>query len=310
LPRGSTPVSTTRSRRPTGSTCAPTSTRRTAASSPSIRSTPARETWTTVVPARDDRILDGFVLSGGRIVTHELEAATSRLRVYTLDGVASTELPLPGLGTVRALDGEPDNPIVVAGYASFATPARAFAFDLAGGERAALAPVRDAIGLDPERIVVEQVRYRSKDGTPISMFLIYRRGLVRNGHNPTILDGYGGFNISRTPEYRASFLDWVERGGLVAVANLRGGGEYGEDWHRAGMLGNKQNVFDDFLAAAEWLVAEGYTIPDRLAIHGGSNGGLLVGAALTQRPDLFRAVYCAVPLLDMLRYHHFSIAKL
>jgi prolyl oligopeptidase len=142
------------------------------------------------------------------------------------------------------------------------------------------------------------------------MFLVGRQGAARDGQTPTILDGYGGFNIPRTPDYRPFFLAWIERGGLMAVANLRGGGEYGETWHRAGMLGNKQNVFDDFIAAAEWLIGEGYTNPDRLAIFGGSNGGLLVGAALTQRPELYRAVFCAVPLLDMIRYHHFSVAKL
>jgi len=142
------------------------------------------------------------------------------------------------------------------------------------------------------------------------MFLVHRRGLERNGDNPLILTGYGGFNLSLTPSYLGTFLAWIERGGVVAIPNLRGGGEYGEDWHRAGMLQNKQNVFDDFIAAAEWLISEHYTRPERLSINGGSNGGLLVGAALTQRPELFRAVVCAVPLLDMVRYHLFRIAKL
>jgi prolyl oligopeptidase len=271
---------------------------------------PAPANWTTIVPARDDRVLEGFVLAGGAIVTQELEAATSRLRVYALTGDERAELPLPVLGTVEALDGEPDNPVVVAGFASFAVPPSAFAFTVADGTRKPLAPVAAPPSLDPAAFDVRQVRYRSKDGTAISMFLVGRAGAPRDGQTPTILDGYGGFNIPRTPDYRPFFLDWIERGGMMAVANLRGGGEYGETWHRAGMLGNKQNVFDDFIAAAEWLIAEGYTSADRLATYGGSNGGLLVGATLTQRPELCRAVFCAVPLLDMLRYHHFSVAKL
>jgi prolyl oligopeptidase len=262
------------------------------------------------VPARDDAVLEQFVLADGRIVTHELASAISRLRAFSLSGEPLAELPLPTLGTVHGLDGGPGNPIVVAGFASFAIPPCAFAFTAATGERTPLAPVAATAGLDPATIDVRQVRYPSKDGTAISMFLVGRKGAPRDGTTPTVLDGYGGFNIPRTPDFRPFFFDWIERGGLMAVANLRGGGEYGETWHRAGMLGNKQNVFDDFIAAAEWLIGEGYTNPDRLAIYGGSNGGLLVGAALTQRPDLFRAVYCAVPLLDMVRYHHFSIAKL
>ena len=152
--------------------------------------------------------------------------------------------------------------------------------------------------------------YRSKDGTRVPMFVVHHKGLRLDGGNPTVLYGYGGFNISLTPAFSRAVVLWLERGGIYAVANLRGGGEYGEDWHRAGMLDRKQNVFDDFIAAASWLVEQKYTRPDRLAIYGGSNGGLLVGAALTQRPDLFRAVVCAVPLLDMLRYENFQIARL
>jgi prolyl oligopeptidase len=158
--------------------------------------------------------------------------------------------------------------------------------------------------------VVEQVSYPSKDGTPISMFLARHKDVQTDGNTPTLLYGYGGFNISLTPAFSASRFVFLERGGLLAIANLRGGGEYGETWHQAGMLGRKQNVFDDFLAAAEWLIAEGWTSPKRLAIQGGSNGGLLVGAALTQRPELFQAVVCQVPLLDMVRYHRYLLARL
>jgi prolyl oligopeptidase len=157
---------------------------------------------------------------------------------------------------------------------------------------------------------VRQVSYASRDGTPITMFVVQPRGVTLDGRNPTYLTGYGGFNISMSPGFSRSLILWLERGGVVAIPNLRGGGEYGESWHQAGMLGSKQNTFDDFIAAAEWLIANGYTGPDRLAAAGGSNGGLLMGAVLTQRPDLFRAVVAQVPLLDMLRYHHFLIARL
>jgi prolyl oligopeptidase len=157
--------------------------------------------------------------------------------------------------------------------------------------------------IDTTQLVTEQVFYPSKDGTRISMFLIHGKDTVRDGTNPTILYGYGGFNVNMTPAFASSRAVWIQRGGVYAIPNLRGGGEYGEDWHRAGMLLNKQNVFDDFIAAAEFLIAERWTSPRHLAISGGSNGGLLVGAAATQRPELFRAVICAVPLLDMLRYH-------
>jgi prolyl oligopeptidase len=164
--------------------------------------------------------------------------------------------------------------------------------------------------IEPDRFEVHQVSVSSRDGTPVSMFLVHRRGLARSGDNPVYLTGYGGFNISMTPAFSRSLLLWLEHGGVLAVPNIRGGGEYGEEWHQGGMLGRKQNSFDDFIAAAEWLVREGYTRPERLAAAGGSNGGLLMGAVLTQRPDLFGAVVVQVPLLDMLRYHRFLIARL
>src|SRR5206468_3915557 len=160
-----------------------------------------------------------------------------------------------------------------------------------------------------EAFETRQVWFPSKDGTRVPMFIVHRKGLAIDGQRPTLLYGYGGFKVSITPHFSALVAWWLEQGGVYAVANLRGGSEYGEAWHRAGMLDKKQNVFDDFIAAAEYLISEGYTRPARLGITGGSNGGLLVGAALTQRPDLFQAVVCSVPLLDMLRYHHFRIAK-
>jgi prolyl oligopeptidase len=163
--------------------------------------------------------------------------------------------------------------------------------------------------IDPSPYTVEQVFYLSKDGTQISMFLVHRKDLKLDGSTPFLLSGYGGFNVSMLPSFSSGLYPWLEAGGGYAMPNLRGGGEYGEDWHKSGMLSRKQNVFDDFIGAAEFLVHKGYTMPDRLAIRGGSNGGLLMGAALTQRPDLFRAVICAVPLLDMVRYHRFGSGK-
>lgn len=273
-------------------------------------SAPELERWETIVPERDDRVIYNFVLSGGQIVTHELIVAASRIRAYAMDGAAHGELEMPGLNSVSSLDGTEESALLAVGYSTFVAPASAILFDLDRNERLPLAELAPPEGVDPSGIEVTQVHYPSKDGTSISMFLIHRQGLERTSGNPTLLTGYGGFNISLGPDYRPAWPAWLERGGLIAMPNLRGGGEYGEAWHRAGMLGNKQNVFDDVIAAAEWLIAERYTNPEKLAIWGGSNGGLLVGAAITQRPDLFRAAVCAVPLLDMLRYHHFRIAKL
>ncbi|MGH2531954.1 MAG: prolyl oligopeptidase family serine peptidase [Thermomicrobiales bacterium] len=276
---------------------------------------PDPESWRTILAESPDRVVESFALAGTvvgarRIVTGELHAAISLLRVYSATGEHLRDVDLPALGTVQGLDAEETRPTVVVGFASFAIAPRVYVFDVESGERRPLSPLPPPSGFDPASIEVRQVSYRSKDGTSISMFLVHRRGLEQTGNHPTYLTGYGGFNISLTPSFRAPILAWLERGGVFAMPNLRGGGEYGEAWHRAGMLGNKQNVFDDFIGAAEWLIDQGYTDPNKLAIVGGSNGGLLVGAALTQRPELFRAVVCAVPLLDMLRYHHFSIAKL
>ena len=190
---------------------------------------------------------------------------------------------------------------------SFNEPMTLYRVDLATGERRLW--WRPEIPFDPSTVAVEQVWYPSKDGTRISMFLIYKKGMKKDGCNPTTLYGYGGFGISMTPRFDPGTVAWLEAGGVYAVPNLRGGGEYGEDWHRAGMLEKKQNVFDDFIAAAEWLIANGYTRPERLGIAGGSNGGLLVGAAVTQRPDLFSAGVALVPLMDMLLYHKFLRAR-
>jgi prolyl oligopeptidase len=209
---------------------------------------------------------------------------------------------------VAGLGGEWDGQELLFGFQSFTTAPSVYRVDLKTRQTKLWDKVQADI--DPARYEVEQVTYPSKDGTRITMFLAHRKGLERTGKNPTLLYAYGGFNISMTPLFSASRFLFLEQGGLIATPNLRGGGEYGEGWHQAGMLGKKQNVFDDFISATLWLQSQKYTDREHLIIQGGSNGGLLVGAALTQRPELFRAVVCQVPLLDMLRYHKFLIARL
>lgn len=261
-----------------------------------------------LVAPRADAVLDSFSVVGRRLVLTYLERATSRLRLAALDGTGAIEHELPGIGSLFGLGSEWDGDELFYGFSSYTVPPSVYRIDLGTGEQMLWRRV-DA-NLDPDRYQVRQVTYASRDGTPITMFVVQPRDLRLDGGNPTYLTGYGGFNISMTPGFSRSLFLWLEHGGVVAVPNLRGGGEYGETWHQRGMLGNKQNTFDDFIAAAEWLVASGYTTPERLAVSGGSNGGLLMGAVLTQRPELFRAVVVQVPLLDMLRYHRFLIARL
>jgi len=243
-----------------------------------------------------------------RIAAGYLQRATSSIRIFAADGTHRGDVALPALGTAAAVTGEWEQPDGFFTFESFTLPPTVYRFSVDTGTTTAWASV-DA-QLDSDDFTVRQEWYPSRDGTPVSMFLVHRTDLDRSQPLPTLLSGYGGFNISRTPLFSRSMYLWLEQGGMYALPNLRGGGEYGEAWHRAGMLDQKQNVFDDFIGAAEYLIEQGYTDPAHLAIQGGSNGGLLVGAALTQRPDLFRAVVCAVPLLDMLRYHHFLIARL
>ncbi len=267
-----------------------------------------RKDWRTLVP-EGPATLQGFDVAGGKLVVEALERATSRLRLYDLKGKALRELPVPALGTVSGFDGEPGAGEVFLLYQSFFTPPTLYRFDLKSA--GALATV-DAVSapVDLSGFESEQVTYKSKDGTPVTMFLVHKKGMRKDRENPTLLSGYGGFNISMTPSFSPPLLAWLERGGLYALPNLRGGGEYGEAWHKAGMLGNKQNVFDDFIAAARWLIDAEYTRPGRLGISGGSNGGLLVGAAMTQAPELYRAAVASVPLMDMLRYDKFLLARL
>ncbi|HTO72639.1 MAG TPA: prolyl oligopeptidase family serine peptidase, partial [Gemmatimonadales bacterium] len=268
-----------------------------------------RAHWREIVPARPEAVLDGVMVLGKHLALSYLEKATSRLRLSDREGRSVSELALPGLGSVFGWGGEPDGSELLYGFSSFTVPPSIYRVDLPAGSTSLWRRV-EAPGIRPDDYVTEQVTYRSKDGTPISMFLVHRRDVTPDGKRPTYLTGYGGFNISMTPAFSRSMLLWLERGGVMAMPNLRGGGEYGEEWHQGGMLAKKQNSFDDFIGAAEWLIGSGWTSPERLAVAGGSNGGLLMGAVLTQRPELFRAVVIQVPLLDMLRYHQFLIARL
>jgi prolyl oligopeptidase len=266
---------------------------------------PGPESWEDLIPEGPE-VLEGALLVGQWILVLRLRDASSRLALYDLRGRLQRELELPGIGTVEAMTGEWDGKEAFFGFSSFTTPSVVYRLALPEGPAERWRAVEGDV--NPRAYEVRLVRYASKDGTPVSMFLV--QGRDRRPGGPALLTGYGGFNVSLTPAFGRSLLLFLERGGLYAVAHLRGGGEYGQEWHRAGMREHKQTVFDDFLAAAEFLLREGHVARGRLAIMGGSNGGLLAGAALTQRPELFAAVVCQVPLLDMLRYHRFRIARL
>ena len=269
---------------------------------------PAREEWREIVPPRPDAVLEGVRVTADHLALSYLERASSRLRLTDHEGRNPREIRLPTLGSLFGAGAEWDGRELFYGFSSYTVPPGVHRIDLDTGAEELWRQVETDV--DPSRFEVNQVSVRSKDGTQVSMFLVHRAGLALDGNNPVYLTAYGGFNISMTPAFSRSLLLWLERGGVVAVPNIRGGGEYGEGWHQEGMLGRKQNSFDDFIAAAEWLIENRYTSPARLAAAGGSNGGLLMGAVLTQRPELFRAVVIQVPLLDMLRYHRFLIARL
>ncbi len=266
--------------------------------------TPSRDGWRTVIPEQGD-VLQSVKVVANRFVTEYLHDAHSRLRLYGMDGAPGPEIALPTIGSVSDVSGERADTEMFFAFTSFLHPTTILRHDFAARRTAVFrAP---AIAFDASAYETRQVFYRSHDGTRVPMFLTMKRGLPRDGSNPTYLYGYGGFNISLTPAFSVSILAWLEMGGIYAVPNLRGGAEYGEEWHQAGMLERKQNVFDDFVAAAEYLISEGYTSSTKLAIGGGSNGGLLVGAAMTQRPELFGAALPAVGVMDMLRFHKFTI---
>ena len=284
-----------------------------------------RDHWKEIIP-QSDAVLQGVAVCGGKLVAQYEQNATSQLKLFDLDGKKLTDITLPAIGTVFGTGGKWNHDEMFFGFQSFTVPPSIYRVDLNPVHTAAregtssfegdviasptLWAKVDAPSIDPSAYEVAQEWFSSKDGTRVPMFVVHKKGIQKTGRNPTLLTAYGGFNISLTPAFSRAVYLWMERGGVYAVANLRGGAEFGEDWHRAGMLDKKQNVFDDMIAAAEHLISEKYTDTRHLAIQGGSNGGLLMGAMITQRPDLFRAVICQVPLLDMLHYQDFQIAKL
>jgi prolyl oligopeptidase len=267
---------------------------------------PARERWREVVP-EGRHAIQSFSIVGGKLFVNLLENVVSVVRIFDLAGKSEGRIAFPTLGSVGEIGGQWDRDEAFFTFSSFHVPTTIYRYQV--GSRRRSEWWRSPAPVQSDRFVVEQVWFQSKDGTRVPMFVAHKKGLARDGSNPTLLTGYGGFSSSQRPAFTPRAALWMEEGGVYALPNLRGGDEFGEPWHRAGMLARKQNVFDDFIAAAEWLVANRYTRRDRLAIAGRSNGGLLVGAALTQRPDLFGAVVCGFPLLDMVRYHRFLVAR-
>jgi prolyl oligopeptidase len=265
---------------------------------------PRREQWKELIPEGTDTLQGGNAV-GGHFVLRYLHDATAAVRIFDLAGKHVRDVQLPGLGSAGGFSGKRSDRETFFSFTSFTVPGSIYRYDVETGETKLFR--QPQVGFDPERYETRQVFYESKDGTRIPLMIVGRKGLPLDGTNPTILYGYGGFNVSQTPSFSVSTIAWLELGGVYAVANLRGGGEYGRAWHEAGMRDRKQNVFDDFIAAAEWLIAQKYTAPEKLAIRGGSNGGLLVGAAITQRPELFAAAVPAVGVMDMLRFHKFTI---
>ena len=260
--------------------------------------------WTELIAERDDTLTSARVIADRLLLTY-IEDAHHVVRIHGLDGELERALELPALGSVTGFSGRQSSRVTFFGVSTFVAPPAVYSYDFDSGETNVWrAP---DLGIDPDRFVTKQVFFQSADGTRVPMFLVHRRDLKLDGANPTLLYGYGGFNISLLPRFSPQTLVWLERGGIYAQPTLRGGGEYGKAWHEAGMLHNKQNVFDDFIAAAEYLIRNGYTSRDKLGINGRSNGGLLVGACLTQRPDLFGCALPEVGVMDMLRYHKFTI---
>jgi prolyl oligopeptidase len=267
----------------------------------------ARAHWRTIIPEGPD-VISGVLLVGDRLAVTYLVDVQSRVRLFGLDGTPQREVPLPDVGTANNLSGRNDGSDFFFAFSSYLQPTSIYRYDLKAGRLEPFEAIKAPF--DPAPYETRATFYQSKDGTRIPIFITARKGLARNGSHPTMLYGYGGFDISITPSFSPAVATWLDLGGVYAVANLRGGGEYGEAWHRAGMRDKKQNVFDDFIAAAEFLLREGYATPSTLAIRGGSNGGLLVGAAMTQRPDLFAVALPAVGVMDMLRFHKFTGGQL
>jgi prolyl oligopeptidase len=265
---------------------------------------PQPEHWKELIPQADET-LESVDVVVNHFLARYLKDAHTQVKVFDLNGRLVREVQFPGLGTATGFSGKRKDAETFYAFTSFTTPTTIYRYDVATGESTVYKKPR--VAFNPDDYETKQVFYRSKDGTRVPMFITHKKGIALDGNNPTLLYGYGGFNISLTPAFSPTTLVWMEMGGVYAVPNLRGGGEYGEEWHQGGTKLNKQNVFDDFIAAAEWLIQNKYTSTPKLAIYGGSNGGLLVGACMTQRPDLFGACLPAVGVMDMLRFHTFTI---
>lgn len=267
---------------------------------------PGKESWKEILPQAKET-LDSISLVGNLFIADYLKDAKTAVKIYTLDGQFVRDVDLPGIGSAGGFSGKRTDTETFYTFSSFATPPTIYHYNVLTGKSTLFR--QSAVKFDPERYEVKQVFYASKDGTRVPMFVAHKKGITLDGNNPTLLYGYGGFSIPLSPGFSISRLAWMEMGGVFAQANLRGGSEYGEEWHEAGTKLKKQNVFDDFISAAEWLIANKYTRPEKLAIQGGSNGGLLVGACMNQRPDLFGACLPAVGVMDMLRFHKFTAGR-
>lgn len=265
---------------------------------------PSPEHWKTIV-GESKEVLSGVSLGGGKLFCHYLKDAVTQIVQYDYDGNNKKVIKMPGLGTISGFGTYKKEQDFYYAFTSFTTPSEIYHFDIASGKSSLYK--KSEIKINTDQFETKQVFVSSKDGTQVPMFITYKKGIKLDGNNPTMLYAYGGFNISLTPSFSVSNIVFMEQGGIYCVANLRGGAEYGEEWHKGGMLGNKQNVFDDFIACAEWLIENKYTSSQRLAIKGGSNGGLLVGACMTQRPELYAVAIPQVGVLDMLRYHKFTV---
>jgi len=265
---------------------------------------PEEKNWVVIIPENKD-VMESVVMIAGKLVVNFMTDAHSKTEVFSYDGKLDHQIQLPGIGTVSAFSGKKEESIAYYSYTSFNTPGEIYKYDFT--TRQSTLHFRPEVKFNPEDYEVKQEFYASKDGTKIPMFIVYKKGIQLNGNNPTLLYAYGGFNISLTPSFSASRIAFLENGGVYAMANLRGGGEYGEEWHLAGTKLQKQNVFDDFIAAAEYLISQKYTSSEKLAIQGASNGGLLIGAVTNQRPDLFKVALPGVGVMDMLRFNKFTI---
>jgi prolyl oligopeptidase len=268
---------------------------------------PERKNWVEVIPEKKSVISNAQIINDHFVIVYT-EDVKHKIEIYTLDGKFVKEIKLPTAGTVSGLSGKQKDTEMFFGFTSFLFPLNVYRYDFKTG-RLELFFESKLNGFNASDYVVKQVFYESKDGVKVPMYIIHKKDLKLDGNNPALLYGYGGFNISIMPSFSAIRLLWLEIGGVYAVANLRGGSEYGEEWHQAGMLDKKQNVFNDFISAGEWLIKNGYTNAKKLVINGRSNGGLLVAACMVQRPDLFGAVVCEVPVIDMLRYHKFTVGR-